>query len=48
MFAPTVTMDKIGPLKIARYCGTLGDSGFRTNFFRVVSSDYLTWPMAKL
>ena len=32
--------DKINYLKIAREKETLGDSGFRTNFFRVVSRDY--------
>ena len=39
MSAPTVTMDKIGPLKMARLLETLGDSRF-LQFFRVVSSDY--------
>ena len=38
MFAPTVTVDKIGTLKITRL--SLGDSGF-LHSFRVISSDYV-------
>ena len=42
MFAPTVTMDKIGPLKIAQVVEKpRGDLGFFSDFsLRVVSSDY--------
>ena len=43
MFAPTVTMDKIGPLSRLPGSKSLGDSGF-LHSFRVVSSDDMANP----